>query len=262
MPENKKKEKITYAEGIMKMISEQQLENPLTPIQNFKYNMLKARILAILSQEIVNVWPMISKKLIEKKHRIWSKRDMNELEETIDDFAIHIESGITSYTVFTHQALVLVVSSMETYLKDKLADTIKKDPRLLNPHSDKDIKIRRIIECGLDLKDDIGKLIVEKIKFQQLKQVNEHYEKTFGFKPLSKKNIKNINKILQMRHVIVHNSGYIDKKYLSNVKSKLREGQLLVIHRDELLRIIDYVEKIVSDVESQLSQKYSMNENI
>jgi len=115
----------------------------ISPIQNFEFNILKAKVLHATSHELDTIWP----KVVEK---------MPKSDKNLADI------GFALYYVYAEQALVSAVSASEVYFKDTLAYAIQNDKRLLNRFLDKEIKVKRILEIDMDLSENIGMLIVEK----------------------------------------------------------------------------------------------------
>jgi hypothetical protein len=165
------------------------------------------------------------------------------------------EIGFALYYVYTEQALVSAVSASEAYFKDILAFAIKNDKRLLNSFSDRDIKVKRILDSGLDLSDDIGILIVENMNFQNLDNVKNEYKKLFGFEPFSKEEIKKLKEIFSIRHVIVHKSGIVDHLFISETRLNYQVGQRLFFKRDEILEMIQFIDDIVTKIDTKINQK-------
>ncbi len=211
-----------------------------TPIQNFKFNILKAKALHATAKEISHIW----QKMLEK---------MPESDAEI---------VFVLYYVYTEQALVSAVSASEVYFKDILAYTIQNDNRLLNRYLDKEIKIKRILDAGLNLSDNIGILIVESMNFQSLDNVRDEYKRVLSFDPFTKEELKKLKEIFAIRHLIVHKSGIVDHMFISVTGLDYQVGQRLVFKRDEILQMIDFIEKIVTKIDSHLSPKPTTEEEL
>jgi len=213
----------------------------LVPIQNFEFNILKAKALHATSQELSTIWP----KVLEKMPR---------------SDKILADTGFALYYVYTEQALVSAVSASEVYFKDRLAYAIQNDKRLLNRLMDREIKVKRILDTGLDLSENIGMLIVEKMNFQNLDSVKNEYKKMFGFEPFDNEELNELKKIFAIRHAIVHKSGIADHLFISETGLDYKVGSRLFFKRDEILQMIEFVEKIVTKIDSMLNKKISLGE--
>jgi len=244
----------TYtAEYLVKGIDQYRSGNPFTPIQNFEFNILKAKILHATAQEVSTLWPKIHK-------RITKCEGPKDISSLLDALSKLIETGSATYHVYTEQALVSAVSASEVYFKDRLANAIQNDERLLNHFIEKKIKVKRILDTGLDLSENIGMLIVEKMNFQNLDDVKNGYKKLFGFEPFTKEELKKLKEIFAIRHVIVHKSGIADHLFISETGLDYKVGSRLFFKRDEILQMIEFIEKIVTKIDSVLNKKLSLGE--
>lgn len=207
-----------------------------TPILNFEFNILKARALYETSQNVNLIW----QKTLEKKQYTDKRK---------------IEIGFALYYVYTEQALVSAVSATEVYFSDRLAYEIQNDTRLINRFMDKEIKLKRIINMGLDLSENIGNLIVEKMNFQILDNVQSEYKRLFGFELFTQDELKKLKEIFAIRHLIVHKSGIVDHLFISETGLDYQLGDRLFFEREETLQNIDFIENIVTKIDSRLDEK-------
>jgi hypothetical protein len=205
------------------------------PIQNFGFNILKAKALHETSKNVATIW----EKTLEKKQ--YSDEKL-------------VEIGFALYYVYTEQALVSAVSAAEVYFKDRLAHAIQNDNRLLRRFMDKEIKLKRIFEMGLDLSENIGILIVEKMNFQILDNIQNEYKRLFGFEPFTQDELEKLKEIFSIRHVIVHKSGIVDHLFISETGLDYQVGDSLFFEREEILQKIEFIEKIVTEFDSKLNE--------
>ena len=238
-----------WAKGVAQWLS----GNPFTPIQNFEFNILKAKILHATTQEVSTLWPKIHTRIIKCER----PKDISSL---LDALSKLIETGSATYHVYTEQALVSAVSASEVYFKDRLAYAIQNDKRLLNRFLDKEIKVKRILDAGLDLSEDIGILIVENTNFQILDNVQKEYKRVFSFEPFTKEELNKLKEIFAIRHAIVHKSGIVDHLFISETGLDYQVGNRLFFERDEILQMIEFIEKIVTKIDSMLNKKLSLGE--
>jgi hypothetical protein len=205
------------------------------PIQNFGFNILKAKALHETSKNVNTIW----QKTLEKKR--YSDEKL-------------VEIGFALYYVYTEQALVSAVSAAEVYFKDRLAHAIQNDNRLLRRFMDKEIKLKRIFDMGLDLSENIGILIVEKMNFQILDNIQNEYKRLFGFEPFTQDELEKLKEIFSIRHVIVHKSGIVDHLFISETGLDYQVGDILFFEREEILQKIEFIEKIVTEIDSKLNE--------
>ena len=206
------------------------------PIQNFEFNILKAKALYETSKNVNIIW----QKTLEGKQYSDEKS---------------VEIGFALYYVYTEQALVSAVSATEVYFKDRLAHAILNDARLLNHFIEREIKVKRIIDMGLDLSENIGILIVEKMSFQILDNVQREYKRLFGFEPLTEEELNILKEIFAIRHVIVHKSGIVDHLFISETGLNYQVGNRLFFEREQIMQMIEFIENIVKKIDSKLNLK-------
>lgn len=220
------------------------------PIQNFKFNILKAKILHATAHEVNTLWPKIHPRVIKNEE----PKDISSLLDALSKLK---QTGSATYHAYTEQALVSAVSASEIYFKDKLAYTIQNDKRILNHFLDKEIKVKRVVETGLNLTNDIGKLIVENMNFQDLDSVQKEYKKVFGskFDLCNEEEIKKLKQIFAIRNVIVHRAGIVDHAFISETRLNYEIGNKLFFERDEILQKIDFIEKIITDLELKIENR-------
>lgn len=254
------------------------------PIENFKFNILKARILYETSQEMQDIYPKIHNKIFGPNRQ---------------DKGTTLNGAFTiwaSYFTYTEQSLVSVISASEIYLRDKLEYEIQNNKNILYKLSKVDkeegiknnkeegikIDLNRILDVGLnetyntlDLTDNIGLLLVENKDFQNLDNVQRLYAKAFEsngskFQLFGEKEFKkNLEKIFKIRHLITHKGGIVDQKFqkfLIKNDSKLLDfeletlesdhlevGKRLIFSVEDILKIIDFIEEIIIDLDQRIS---------
>jgi len=217
----------------------QKKPSTLSPIQNFEFNILKAKLLHSTAQDVGSIWQNMFEKMQGEKLA---------------------EAGLALYFVYTEQALVSAVSASEVYFKDTLAYAIQNNKRLLNHYAGKEIKVKRILEIDMDLSENLGMLIVEKMNFQNLDNVQNEYKKLFGFEPFTNEELNELKKIFAIRHVIVHKSGIVDHLFISKTGLDYKVGNRLFFERDKILQMIEFIVEIVTNVDSMLTGKLSSGE--
>lgn len=138
---------------------------------------------------------------------------------------IHDESIKENFRVIYLQMCVLAVSSLEATLK-KYFENALNDFNKVNPESKglkgATITLVELAKKGLSYRSGFGTLVLEKIKpnFQDLKSIKSN------FKDYLSKDInlgseieKKICFYLELRHVLVHKGGVVDKKFVDATDS-------------------------------------------
>lgn len=240
---------VKNSENILDLIS--------TPIEIFEFEILKAKILYETSQEIQIVWPKILNKTVENKKR---KDVTNFLDfvELLSNAILDVgKSGLATYFVYTEQALVSAVTASEVYFRNKLFDTVQNDKRILKSFSDTPIKIERIIETDLDILTILADCVVSDKNFQNISEVQKYYKKAFGsdFELCSEPELKELNKIFSIRHVIVHKAGIFDRKFNSETGLNYEIGKRHIFRRNEIIQMINFLEDIITNLNLKIDNK-------
>jgi hypothetical protein len=149
-------------------------------------------------------------------------------------------------------SVILMVTFFEAYLKDLFIVRVNKEHKYALPFLEKDLKIKDIKEYGFDLSKNMGNVIANKINFQDIDEVSRVYQCAFGVDIFNKNTaLKNkLKRLFQERHIIVHNNGMIDKKYILILKcKKSRLGKGITITKSNLSDYNKAVLKIAENIE-------------
>lgn len=240
------------------------------PIDNFEFNILKAKILYATAIEIETVWPRISVRLAQYER----EKSKTEKKETlllfIEALVKFFGNGAASYFVYTEYALVTAISALEIYFRDRFIYEIKNNKKSLDRLSDIEIriKVKRLLEISHDMSDNIDKLVLDSKNFQSLQDIKEIYKKLFD-KPFIGRDeeLKEIEKIFVIRHLIIHRGGIVDEKFLQKFRddkkllyrklldfelNNLNIGEKLILDRDQIIKIINFIENVIIDLDSSL----------
>jgi len=93
--------------------------------------------------------------------------------------------------------------------------------------------------------------------FQRISAAESHFSKNLKFylyDGISKKDMDFLQEEFLKRHVITHNMGLIDKKYLERAKSYKREGSELEINAEDVLKALKIVQKIIFNAEKIIEE--------
>lgn len=225
------------------------------PIKNFEYNILKSKLLYMTSQEVGNILP-----------RIISRISKYGQKESVFDHEFEIEKGlivhIKSYHIYAEQALISAVSASDVYFKDKLSYEITKDKIVLKKFSEKQIDVKRILDIGLNLSYDIGKLITEKEDFQSVEYIQKEYKKAFDFDPFDDTELKELRKIFAIRHLIIHRAGIVDHKFIRDTGLDYKIGESFIISLDEILDMINFMEKTIIELDQKIDNRYKKRKSM
>lgn len=134
------------------------------------------------------------------------------------------ESMKEQFSVIYSQMCVLAVSSLEAVLKDYFVDSFndKTDLNMKNKKLDEvKVTIRDIIDNELNFDNKLGSLILERDKpnFQDLKSILSNFKNYFNKEIKLESDLrKKLCFYLEIRHLLVHKGGVVDKKFVNSTK--------------------------------------------
>lgn len=158
-----------------------------------------------------------SKKLVYNDKKV-IQNSINSLEN------IKEESMKEQFSVIYSQMCVLAVSSVEAILKDYFIDSFnnKTDINMENKKLNEiKVTIRDIIDNELNFDNKLGSLILERDKpnFQDLKSILSNFKNYFNKEVKLESDLqKKICFYLEIRHLLVHKGGVVDKKFINSTK--------------------------------------------
>ncbi len=158
-----------------------------------------------------------SKKLVYNDKKV-IQNSINSLEN------IKEESMKEQFSVIYSQMCVLAVSSVEAILKDYFVDSFnnKTDINMENKKLNEiKVTIRDIIDNELNFDNKLGSLILERDKpnFQDLKSILSNFKNYFNKEIELEGNLKKkLCFYLEIRHLLVHKGGVVDKKFINSTK--------------------------------------------
>lgn len=158
-----------------------------------------------------------SKKLVYNDKKV-IQNSINSLEN------IKEESMKEQFSVIYSQMCVLAVSSVEAILKDYFIDSFnnKTDINMENKKLNEiKVTIRDIIDNELNFDNKLGALILERDKpnFQDLKSILNNFKNYFNKEIKLENDLqKKLCFYLEIRHLLVHKGGVVDKKFINSTK--------------------------------------------
>lgn len=168
-------------------------------------------------------------------------------------FIIEKNEPLLVRQTFSELFIMAGISVFERYCKEWFAWGLKYSPTRLNSYSNESVKFYEILKSK-DVKQALINIIIKDIKFQDIEECNKEFKKVFGFKIFN--NIKDTHKFkkyLNHRHIISHNCGYIDIKYLQKEgKSDKLIGNSIAIKDEQLEEFFQLILDIM----------YAIHENI
>lgn len=158
-----------------------------------------------------------SKKLVHNDKKV-IQNNIDSLEN------IKEESMKEQFSVIYSQMCVLAVSSLEAILKDYFVDSFnnKTDINIENKKLNEiKVTIRDIIDNELNFDNKLGSLILERDKpnFQDLKSILSNFKNYFNKEIKLESDLqKKLCFYLEIRHLLVHKGGVVDKRFINSTK--------------------------------------------
>ena len=147
------------------------------------------------------------------------------------------------------------VDNFNCYLSEALVEVLNKDPR---PLSGKKFDAKEAF--NFENIDDLRKRILEKfiadLGYQKIDVLVEFLEKNFGVKSLSNWLTKlRLNRLIQIRNIITHNRGIVNKTYLYKSSSK-RDVETSKVWVQGITKPASYLLGLATKVDRELEQKF------
>ncbi|MPN63192.1 hypothetical protein SDC9_210947 [bioreactor metagenome] len=72
---------------------------------------------------------------------------------------------------------------------------------------------------------------------------------------LSQKEMTDLNMLFQQRHIIEHNNGIIDERYIHNSgDTSYKAGQRVIVKNQDAIRLLNYIRKITDGLKSMVTK--------
>ena len=159
--------------------------------------------------------------------------------------------------------LVMQVTAFEVYLRDTLHDLIENNEviakRFLSSVK-KDLNIGDYIELNPSTRTIIAHRVTQRKSFYNMANIESLFqtafykpgEEPFRIHPKNRK-IESVNDYLKLRHVLVHNGGLVDQKYLVDAsKCKYALGERYEVQPEEVMELDGLVRRMARRIEEAI----------
>lgn len=169
--------------------------------------------------------------------------------------------GLLMQQTLLEQALVLAVSSFEVYLKEIAISIIALNKRVRNRFSQEinaELSLSKLQDYRENSKRTQGEIVADRVRLDIL-SIRNLLERLTGTQSLlsDAKTKREVSRIFETRHVIVHRTGSVDPKYKKITKHKGAIDKKLVISRSYVLKSIVILKELVSKVEVSIHSRRS-----
>lgn len=151
------------------------------------------------------------------------------------------------------QALVVAVTAFEVYLQELATSVIMLNPSIrkrFHTEIDRAIKLAKLEEYRLDVKRTQGEIVANMIRLDTgtIKSILHRLldlQNVF----VDKKTETKVCKIFEIRHIIIHQAGFIDPKFKRITKSKSSIDKQITLTQRYVLNSIKTLRQIVERIE-------------
>jgi len=183
---------------------------------------------------------------------------MDDLERILYPESINTPTSNQEGRILSRILYSSFADNFETYLSDLLYEIFLAKPQTLK--SEQTVTIKEVLNCT-DLQDFIEYWAKQKISKLQKGSVKGFIEDTPQIKQLKvleKNEIKEIDKLLQIRHLYAHKNGMIDDKFLSFYPESGELNSEYIMPISLILEKLEYFIGIVDRIDISAIAKYSL----
>jgi len=173
--------------------------------------------------------------------------------EDIDTPTSNQEGKILSRILYSSFA-----DNFETYMSDLLYEIFLAVPASLK--SEESVTIKEVLNCT-DLQDFIEYWAKQKIGKLQKGSVKGFIKDTPQIKKLNvleDNEIKEIDKLLQIRHLYAHRNGIVDEKFLRYFPTIAELNSEFIMPINDIVENLEYFIEIVNRIDDKAISKYSL----
>jgi|SRR5947209_8670286 len=190
-----------------------------------------------------------ARELKAKSDRLSKAKDLDSLPAQIRKLLEPIVSlGFLSEQTLREGAVVFAVASLEAFLKDVISAEVRRRPSIVHlfPDIEKSIDLRVINRYGGKLNVARGKEVARGLDAFRTNAVKSYFKTIYGIQNVFGTSTleRDINQLLQRRHLIVHRGGIIDHEFQRNTGSTQPLGDRIHLPHPTVLRYIEQVRKL------------------
>lgn len=162
---------------------------------------------------------------------------------------------------FIEMFLVRSVDNFQSYIVDIIREVLKKKPELLRNRK-QTLTLDEILSYN-SIEDLIGDIIESKVNslsYEGFGKLEDWFiSKGIPLK-VEKEQRNDVVEIIALRNIIAHNRGFVDKRYLQNVRnSSFRLGDKRIFSFKDLNMAGCILDHIVDDTDKVISEKFKLN---
>ncbi len=185
----------------------------------------------------------------EMKKRVAELSEMEKAGGIPDDLKRILEPFLTfrflSEQTLAESAVVVAVAAYEAYLKDIISAEARRRPSVLKafPRVRDAIDLRVIGQYGGKLRLAQGEELARSLDAFRTNSVRSYFKRIFGVANIfgTSRLEREMNQLIQRRHLIVHRGGIVDHEFRRNTGSRQRLNERLDLPYTAVLRYVESV---------------------
>jgi len=231
-------------------------------------------IFNIIDETMKSVLPEVEKRMEEelqkkkdeinkhsKKIKDISEDDLTEAFRPLIEFICAMREVLVDPLYY--DAVVSAVTAFETYLKDTLVLLISHNKQIegrFYKELQEGITYDKIKTYDYDWDSILGYVVADNIRFHDLDNVDETFKKAFNktqkrwsiFR--NKKAKQKIQQFIEVRHLIVHNAGFVDHHFKKKTGCELDIYEPYPLEREEIEAIMLEMLKTAEKIEKTIKE--------
>lgn len=203
----------------------------------------------------------ISQTLAKSKvltHYQSSLKIIDNLGELLYPNSINMPAVLEEGKILTRILFSSVVDNFEIYLGDLLYEIWLSNPHTLK--SSATVTLEQVLNCS-DIEEFIIVYAREKISKMKKGSVKTFIEDNKLIRELevfTPHKIREVDGILQIRHLFSHSNGIIDEQFLKNYDGTLNVGNDFLLTTDDFLNKLSYLAETLESVDQAAIKKYNL----
>ena len=196
----------------------------------------------------------------EKTMQINEDEVLNYFKPLVE-FSISLK--LVSERPLYHEAVVSSVTAFETYLKRTLVESVSRFPEIekrFTPELKKEVSYEKISNMDYERDKALGYIVASTVNFYDMNKINEIFKRAFGIRNKewslfsSKKAKKDMQKFMEIRHLIVHNGGFVDSKFKKKINCKENINEEYPLEREYIEEMMDEMLYVTSKIEKEIKR--------
>lgn len=218
------------------------------------------RVLGRIEESVKNEFEAEYKRKGKEHYEKIAKEYINRQKPYLQKIQKMFEDlGLLMDQTLLEQALVAGVSAFEVYLRELVVSVVALNPKVRKrfyPEISEKLGVSILEEYGEDAKRAQAEIVAGLVKLDINKIKNLLARLMYlGNVFTDRKTELKVTKIFEIRHIIIHQTGFIDPKFKKVTKSKSGIDKQIMLTRRYVLDSIKTLKKVVERIENHVHRK-------